>query len=578
MKKRKSPQSTVPSPQSETATAAPVADQPLHAGPGEFKIVPWDSVRPDPDQPRKSFDPAKLEELAESIRLNGILSPLVVQLKAPTVKIEEPNLYHDDWQAIDTAGAVVAAGKEEMVRALVGKDAEDFYQIVFGERRWRAAGLAGLNMIPVIVRELTEREVFVHQFVENQARENLSALEEAKSFASQIAKRKESEPAFNADKLAEELGISRATVYNRLTLTRLTEPVLAALTGGTIQPTQAGLIAMIPDPKQQEKLLKKICDENDWHFPYSFRDIEELIEDEYCKQLKDAPFDLKTDFHSDRGEHLGTCEACIHRTGNMKEAFPHIKNGNVCTRTECFAQKCKIHFSDEAAAAERKGQKVMTKKEFKAVKADYVAADAYDYNLGGYTNWGDLMGKKAPEPALVITEEGLKKVYPKEQAIDAAKRNGSKLKSEEAIAKQQAESKESAKRRESRRALVLECAPELLRSITKIKDSEALLLASEMIQTLNWPNEDLEEALMDKCKGKSFVLARCFADSESEPVTHIGEWHKENVALWKRAGVDLIEEEKKREKEAAPALPLAKAKPQQKELLVVKKNKKKGRK
>lgn len=599
MKKTKqSPKSKAKSPlseaQSETARgpadgvpARPTIDEAdcPPPGPGEYKTVPRSAVRPDPNQPRKVFDEEKLHELAASITSQGILSPIVVRAMPAKLKIEEPDLTHDTWQAIDGSGAVVFEGTENLTKLFAGPDAEAFYQIVFGERRWRAAKIAGLNDVPVIIRELTEREVFIHQFIENQARENLTALDEAKAFAEQIAKRKETNPAFNAEKLADELKIARGTVYNRLTLTRLTQPVLDALTAGRIQTTVAGLIAMIPDPKQQEKLLKKITNEKDYQFPFSFRDVEEVIDDEYCKQLKDAPFDLKDTELVRRmcdgpGTELygGSCTDCVARTGNMKAAFPHIKNVNVCTVPECFQKKCLAHFSDEAAAAERKGQKVFTAKEFKSVKKDYVAEDAYS-NSSMYGYWKDLMGKHAPEPVLVVTEEGLKKVYPREAATEAAAKNGhkpAKQQTPEQKAKEEEKQKEAAATQARREEIVKSLAPMLLKQICKLKDSLAWGLASKMITSLDWPARELEPLLMDAAENKgtkAIVLGRCFADCEMSPVHHSGDWNEDNVKLWKLAGVDLMAEEKKRE--SAPAvLPLTKAQPQQKELLTVKQSKK----
>ena len=585
------------------AESAAVTDAPLQRsagdagakpGPGEFKIVPREKVRPDPNQPRKTFDETKLNELAESIRANGILSPLVVQLMPPKLRIEEPNMFHDDWQVIDKAGAVVFNGNEGPVKMLYEKEAQEFYQIVFGERRWRASELAGLKEIPVIVRELTEREVFVQQFVENNARENLTALDEAKAFQDRIAKEKETDPTFNAEKLAEALGLTRSTVYNRLVLTRLIQPVLDALTAGKIQTTVAGLIAMIPDPKQQEKLLAKITDEEDWQFPFSFRDVEELIEDEYCKQLKDAPFDLKNQNPfpgaqmvkgvwwldnvklSDDIE-FQACETCPHRSGNLKESFPHIKNGNVCTKPNCYASKCQAHFLAESAAALKKGQKVMSQKEFKKVRKDYVLADDCDREFGSYSYWSELLGKKAPEPALIVTDKGLEKAYPKELAVEVAKKNG-KIKAEapttpEERAKKEQKRKDAEARKERRQALVVELAPRLSECLAKLSDKLAWELAAEMIMSVEWPDEDLEAPLIEKAKGhKAKTLGKCFADQEWTPLHHDGDWNKDNVALWKRAGIDLIEEEKKRDKEAAQALPLPKSAPQQKELLMVKKS------
>lgn len=568
--------------------ATAVIDAPLQQKPktGTLLTVPRAKVRPDPNQPRKVFNEESLKELAESIRLQGIIQPLVVRLMPAKLKIEEPNLMHDDWQVVDDKGAVVFSGNEGPVKMFAGPDAEEFYQIVFGERRWRASELAGLTEIPVIVRELTDRDTFIQQFIENNGRENLSALEEAKAFQERIAKEKEADPSFNADKLAEILGIARATVYNRLTLTRLTEPVLEALKAGKIQTTVAGLIAMIPDPKQQEKLLKKLTNEEDWQFPFSFRDVEEIIEEEYCKQLKDAPFDqadpeLMHEMGTGAGVVLygGPCKTCVARSGNMKGEFPHIKNLNVCTKPECFAKKCQAHFAAEAAEAEKKGQKVFTQKDFKKVRSQYVRADDYDREFDTYSYWGELMGKKAPKPALVITEDGLQHVYPKEEAVEAAKRNGKKLRKP-----QTAEEKleEAAKRQENektfkrRSELVESLLPKLSKSLAGMKDALAWKLAAEMGVSANWPRADMKKVLVDNVKSeKAVVLGVCFASSDFYPVSSgDGSWKKDIVEYWQRAGIDLLQEEKAQA--PSDALPLAKSESKQKELLTVKKNKKKS--
>jgi ParB/RepB/Spo0J family partition protein len=561
---------------------------------GEFKMLPRAMVRPDPNQPRKVFDETKLAELAESIRLNGILSPLVVQKVPAKVKIEEPDLTHDDWRVIDAKGEVLFQGNEGPCEIFAGEDAEDYYQIIFGERRWRAAELAGLSEVPVMVRELTEREVFQQQFIENNQRENLSALEEAKAFQDRIAREKETDPTFNADKLAEILGIARATVYNRLTLTRLTAPVIDALQSGKIQTTVAGLIAMIPDPAQQEKLLAKLTNEDDWEFPFSFRDVERIIEDRYCKQLKDAPFDLHADNLVGLHEKLdgtplygGACATCVMRSGNMREDFPHIKNLNVCTKPECYAEKCKVHFADEAAEAERKGQKVLSEKEFKKVKGQYARSGDYSGAEGSYyKSWDEMLGKKMPPAVAVLTSEGLKQFYPKEELIALAEAKGETFgTSVKPLSKEQREQEEEKRKQaaallERRQELVVELAPELLKCLGKLNDKLAWELAGEMVTSLDWPQREMEAALVDKAKGSRVkVLARCFADGEWYPVHHSGDWNDANVEFWKRAGVDLVAEEQKRVlADGHQALPLKKAEAKQKELLAVKKNKKKTKK
>jgi len=284
------------------AATAPATEAAATPQPGEFKIVPRDRVRPDPDQPRKEFDPEALEELAWSIYHHGIQQPLVVQLRHG-LKIKEPDMLQPDWQAVDAAGAVVFSGSEQAVREFAEGKTEDFYQIIFGERRHRASGpqtferdgekikWPGLSQVPVIVRECTEKDRFVLQFIENNHRVNLSALEEARAFDRRLTERRASEPDYNVEKLVADLGIKRSTVYNRLKMLRLHEPVRQALVAGKIETSVAGAIAEVPDLKKQEEVLHRVLEREDWGEVMSFRAVKELIYDEYAKQLKGAPFD-----------------------------------------------------------------------------------------------------------------------------------------------------------------------------------------------------------------------------------------------------------------------------------------------
>lgn len=582
-------------------TALPGAPRPTRTdlpAPGEYKIVPRGSVRPDPNQPRKTFNPETLKELAESIRKNGILSPLVVQFVPAELKIIEPDFANEHkWQAVSIAkGSVEFESREEgPVRAFSAGCTVDGYQIVFGERRWRASEIAGLREIPVIVRELTEREVFAQQFIENNQRENLSALEEAKAIKDRLATERVSNPDFKQSDLAELLNLSDGTVSGRLALLRLSAPVTEALTGGKIQMAVAGLIAMVPNPNAQEKLLAQITNEEAYDFPFSSRDVEQIIEDEYFKSLKEAPFDLKDPSMFDGAQlvkgnwvwnevKLGSeivvssCEHCPFRTGNMKSDFPQIKNFEACTKPGCYQAKCVRHFAGEAATALAKGQKVLTPKEFKAVRGQYVKADDYTREHGVYGHWGEMMGKKAPTPALVVTESGLEKVYPKEEAIEAAKKNGTKFKKQqtpEDEAKEEQKRKDAEARGRSLIVVMEACAAELLKGLAKMPDGKAWELAAEMGEASGYTRRDMLELLYEKAKtDKVRVLAIGFCNASLFPVSvNEGKWITDVADYWERAGVDLEAAEKRMAKDAVPALPLEKAEAKQKELLAVKKSK-----
>jgi ParB family transcriptional regulator, chromosome partitioning protein len=168
------------------------------------QAVPIEQLHPNPDQPRRAFDDAALEELANSIRERGVIQPLIVR--------PHPQ----------TSGA---------------------YEIVAGERRWRAAQRAQLHELPVLVRELSDTEVLELAIVENIQRADLNPLEEAQGYR-QLMERF----GHTQEKLAEALGKSRSHIANLLRLLTLPEPVLELLRTGRLTAGHARALITAPDP------------------------------------------------------------------------------------------------------------------------------------------------------------------------------------------------------------------------------------------------------------------------------------------------------------------------------------------
>ncbi|MFN4154299.1 MAG: ParB/RepB/Spo0J family partition protein [Paracoccaceae bacterium] len=165
--------------------------------------LPIERVVPNPNQPRRDFDPALLEELAASIRARGIIQPLVV-------------------------------------RAM--KDSDDF-QIVAGERRWRAAQMARLHSVPVVVREFSDDEVLEIAIIENIQRADLNAVEEALGFRQLM-----DSFGHTQEKLAEALSKSRSHVANTMRLLSLPEDVLTMIRAGKLTAGHARALIGAPDP------------------------------------------------------------------------------------------------------------------------------------------------------------------------------------------------------------------------------------------------------------------------------------------------------------------------------------------
>ena len=188
-------------------------------------MVPISKVEPDREQPRKFFNEDALQELAESIKQYGVFQPLLVQME------------------------------------------KDYYKIIAGERRWRAAKIAGLKEIPVIVKELSDQEIAEIQLIENIQREDLNPIEIAEGYRQLIDKY-----GFTQDELAEKISKSRTAITNTLRLLKLDERVRQMIVDELISTGHARAILSIEDSDKQYEFAQKIFDEK-----MSVRDVEKAI-------------------------------------------------------------------------------------------------------------------------------------------------------------------------------------------------------------------------------------------------------------------------------------------------------------
>lgn len=188
-------------------------------------IVNITKVEPNREQPRKNFDEDALEELAESIKQFGLLQPILVQ------------------------------------------DRKTYYEIIAGERRWRAAKKAGLKEVPVIIKNLTEQEIVEISLIENIQRENLNPIEEAQAY-----KRLLTEFNLKQDEVAERVAKSRTAVTNSMRLLKLCDDVQQMIIDDMISTGHARALITIEDPEQQYAIAQQIFDEK-----LSVRDVEKLV-------------------------------------------------------------------------------------------------------------------------------------------------------------------------------------------------------------------------------------------------------------------------------------------------------------
>ncbi len=192
-----------------------------------------EEIRPDRGQPRRHFDDVHIEELAESIRSKGVLLPLIV------------------------------------------RRSNEGYVLVAGERRWRAAQKAGLRELPVMVREVSEKEAFELALIENIQREDLNPVEEAEAF-----KRLIEEHGLTQEELATRVGKDRSTVANALRLLRLPDGIKQAIVAGQLSMGHARALLAIADEGDLRKAAEKVMAEN-----LSVRAVEALVQRIKSKRL-----------------------------------------------------------------------------------------------------------------------------------------------------------------------------------------------------------------------------------------------------------------------------------------------------
>jgi ParB family chromosome partitioning protein len=203
----------------------------------EIKHIPVEAVEPNPYQPRRHFDEEGLAELAASIKEKGVLQPITVREKNGT------------------------------------------FELVAGERRWRAAQIAGLSEIPAVVRELADREVMEIALIENLQREDLNPIEEAEAYAVLME-----EFSLTQEEVAQAVGKGRPTVANRLRLLRLPDVVKGWIAEGRLSAGHAKILVVM-DGQLAEELARR-CVEEGW----SVRQLEEYLETDQGKRRKARRF------------------------------------------------------------------------------------------------------------------------------------------------------------------------------------------------------------------------------------------------------------------------------------------------
>lgn len=255
--------------------------------------LPIEQIRPNPRQPRKTFDDASLAELAESIKQNGFIQPLVVRANP-----------------------------------------EGGFELVAGERRWRAAGVAQLDRVPVVVRVLTDQEVVLVALVENLQREDLNAVEQAEAYV-----QLQDEFHLTHGEIGELLGKARSTITNLIRLRELSPRVLESLRRGEIELGHAKLLIGRPkneqvkvcknvvrrrlSVRQTEQLLKRMKDGDKRHESQVDPNVLKLQEE--LSETLGAPTTIRL---SGRSKQKGELVVKFHSLDELNGVIDHVRRGS----------------------------------------------------------------------------------------------------------------------------------------------------------------------------------------------------------------------------------------------------------
>ncbi|MDT7849949.1 ParB/RepB/Spo0J family partition protein [Methylophilus sp. VKM B-3414] len=344
-----------------------------------FQELPIDSLSPSPTNPRKRFNEKELQDLAASIKEKGVMQPILAR--------PMPGLFES-------------------------------YEIVAGERRWRASKLAGLETIPATVRELDDIETLQLQIIENMQRSDLHPLEEAQALQNMLqATGSNGHKQWTHEELGTKIGKSRSYVFASLNLLKLSNFAKDKFLEDKFGRETALLVSRVPGEKLQEKLVTAIVQSE-----LSYRAAKDYIHRDFTFDLTKATWDK---FDETVLAETPSCAKCPKRSGNYPELHPDIESPDVCTDPTCYSNK-KAAYADRVI-------KTMPRV-IHGDEAKQVAPYGYDYFItNGYVrsldkvevdgfNAAEILGDDAPEPFKLVDEKkNINLVYQENEVITLVK-------------------------------------------------------------------------------------------------------------------------------------------------------------
>lgn len=315
----------------------------------EERPIKLDQIRPSKDNPRKSIDADGLKALAKSIADQGVLQPILVR-KKPDGRSAAP------------------------------------YEIVAGERRWRASKLAGKATIPARVVEATDEQAGDARLVENDQREDISPIDRAAAYQEWL----DEHPDEGVEGLARVVGKAVSTVREALLLGRCPPKLAEAVTAGKVSPSVAGLVCRVPNAALRERISLHVLAGEGWYGErgapkvpeggaetLGYRDTKHMIHNHCMVELKGAPFDQG---RADLVKGCPACEECPKRLGNLQKTDPTFAGGraDICMDPPCFQAKSKAAAALKVAEAKETGRKVLSPSEANRVFSGYRHGISHD--------------------------------------------------------------------------------------------------------------------------------------------------------------------------------------------------------
>lgn len=339
--------------------------------------VPVEQLRESPFNPRKHYSEAALRELSVSIASQGMLQPIV-------------------------ARPLPAGSQDIWVR----------YEIVFGHRRYRAAQLAELPTVPVVLRDFTDHQAALAQVAENLQRQDVSPLEEADSFI-----RLHTHHGMTADQIAAGVAKSRSYVYGRLKLAKVAPDVREAIDSDGLPVDIAIELARLTDPALQKKALKDL---KTWAYGEawpSVRTAQQRLRGMFDNNVDEACFDPAD---ATLAKLAGACTTCPKRAGNDPD-LQGVLDAGVCTDRMCFEGKAREHNRLELVTFAALGHPVVQRNEADQLLPNphgtpkgYVAITAGNWVGGKHVTYSDMLaqltarGGPVPKETLVAADRGTK--------------------------------------------------------------------------------------------------------------------------------------------------------------------------